>query len=256
MTPRRFTELAELAGNRYSLLVDSWQTIYARAVVAQDFGSARWLRQAEDNARGVADRHLASEREIINSITAHLVAQSRADASTPLGATLVGVGAENALPEHAMGLAEYLAGEIAAQIERDVAFLRRALMRVAAEVSWIADATGLPLRAAMIQWRVDYGDELRFYFRDRAGRKWPSQKFVRAAWRQHLLDTWNETMLGALSGLGQVEAEVRHADTNAKHHGLRISIIPGRGLPTYAEIRDEIFHTGADALLHPVREIR
>lgn len=239
---------ADQAARRYAALVEVWRGVYAGAVSAADFGSARALARAREAAHAAARTYLETERALITvtlpgvAHEAHRNARVAARVSDAL-----------ALPEPTGELLSatqsYLESELAAQVARDIALLLRRLRGAALEIGLAAQVQGTPFRTAAIQWCAHRGDTLRFHVADRRGRKWPSQSFVRAAWRQTLLDVYNLSVLETLAEQGIDHAVVRHPSPDGAVDGLVVALLPGTDHATYAEIRDEVFHPNSDAVL-------
>jgi hypothetical protein len=249
-----FTQDAEQAAQRYLVLVTALRGIHARAVTSPDLGSAKLANAIARDAYEVGRSFASGEEAIIAERTAATARNSRRETLLAIGAT----GTAETLPGRTSELLtssqSELHSEIVVQIERDVTFLKRALRSAAMEVEIAAQAQGIARRAAQIQRQLRTPGELRFHFQDRTGRRWPSQKFVRVVWRQHLLDVHNQVVMATLAEHGLDRAMIRHPDPRHRYAGQVIGLVPGLGLPTYAEIREEAFHPNAEAVLAPVSQ--
>ena len=242
------TAEAEAAAVRYGMLVDGWRSIYQREMDASDFGSARQMNRVSEQAYAIGRQFLDTEAGLIEESSMIIVREAlRAtsdELATPAAETLT-----DAVRDHLGDAENYLLHELSIQIERDIAFLKQSLRKAALQVTIAARAQRIPLRAALIQYRIGNTTELHFFFHDRRNQKWPSRKFVRAVWRHHLLALYNEVVLLTLADHGIETAMIRHADPNYHSHGLVIAMSSGTSLPTYSEIRNEIFHPNSDAVL-------
>jgi hypothetical protein len=249
MTPTQImTQDAEAAGARYGMMVDGWRALYGAALDQSHFGSPKQLADVTAQAYGLARTYLAVE-------TAFIARESDAYALEAQRATLDELGSDAATElsgpasEHLSALNDYLTHEIKVQIERDIAFLRQSLRSTYLQVQMASRANKLPLRSALMQYRIGNSAEIQFFFHDRRAQRWPSRRFIRSVWRQHLLAVYNETVLITLSEHGVDTAEIRHLDPKSQHHGAKLSIDSNTDLPTYAELKPVVFHPNADAIL-------
>lgn len=250
----RMTSEAEAAAQRYGTLVESWRSLYQRALDAHDFGMPRVIARVEREAYELAHRFLADETAHIERATGQIALDAQGATFAELSVTDADEFTE-AVSDHLSEAESYLNRELAIQIERDIAFLKLSLRRAMLQVSIAARAQRIATRTALIQYRIGNAQELHFFFHDRGNQKWPSRKFVRAVWRHHLLAVYNEVVLLTLSDHGLEEAEVRHLNPKSDVHLMRIAMGAGTSLPTYAEIRNEVFHPNADAILGRVSDV-
>jgi hypothetical protein len=242
------TARADAAAQRYEMLVDGLRAIYSRALDMANFGSAQASADAIANAYTIARRYLEAEE---NEIEAASDAVSEAAKTATLEAlkSKTSEHLDEQIESVLSDSDEYLTQEIRIQVERDIAFLRQALQKTALNVTIAARAQRLPVRAALMQYRTGRAQELHFFFHDRSNKRWPSRKFIRAVWRKHLLSIYNETVLLTIADHGIDRAQVVHEDPNAENHGLEVAINEGSAAVSYAEIREEIFHPNANAVL-------
>ena len=122
-------------------------------------------------------------------------------------------------------------------------------MQTALQVTVASKSEGISLQTALAQYRIGNAAELHFFFHDRRNQKWPSRKFIRAVWRHHLLTAFNEVTLLTLAEHGVTTARIEHINPKADSNGLLVAMNSSTELPTYAEIRNEIFHPNSDAIL-------
>lgn len=242
------TAEAEAAATRYGMVVDAWRAIYQREMDATDFGSTRQMSRVTEQAYAIGRQFLDTEANIIEDSSMMIVREALRVTSAEL-ATPVAVDLTDALREHLADAENYLLHELSIQIERDIAFLKQSLRKALLQVSVGARAQQIPTRTALIQYRIGNTTELHFFFHDRRNQKWPSRKFVRAVWRHHLLALYNEAVLLTLADHGIDKAMIRHMNPDSHSHGMVISMSSGSALPTYSEIRNEIFHPNSDAVL-------
>jgi hypothetical protein len=239
---------ADSAANRYGMLVEAWRASYARALDQSHFGTPKQLQQILVDAYAVAGLFLDAERQLIADVSDKIALEAQQATLDQLGAASASTLAD-AVSEHVRASDAYLEREVMIQIERDIAFLQMSVRRTYLNVSMSARAQNLATRAALMQYRIGNASELNFFFHDRRNQKWPSRRFVRAVWRQHLLSVYNETVLLTLIEHGLDTALIEHADKKAPPHGMEISVNSDSELPNYAEIKDDLFHPNADAFL-------
>ncbi|AMB48266.1 hypothetical protein [Methylobacterium sp. AMS5] len=248
ITTDLMTPAADAAGARYQGLVDAWSLIYADALGALDFGTPRMIERAGEEAYNLARAFLDTETGIVAEKIATIAHEALRAASRDLG-----VDDADDLPAHASETLSatqgYLVREITIQIERDIAQLQQSLRQTALQVKIAAAAQGISERAALIQHRIGSNETPAFHFRDRRNGKWPSRLFVRSTWRQSLLSAFNEVTLCMLAEHGIETAEVAHAHGKAGVHGMELALSSNSSLPAYGEVRNDIFHPNAEAIL-------
>ncbi|WP_342234647.1 hypothetical protein [Inquilinus sp. OTU3971] len=249
MIPALIHSAPDRAGERYLALLASFRGVLQASVQSDHPFELRAVESARAGLYGVARTYLATERALLDTAGHDIAQGALIDGLRDIGVSETARDVPARVSAHLSASGEHLLREVSTQIERDVTNVERVLRTVALDVDLRARSQGISDRAALIQVRANPPPEMRFYFSDRLSRKWPSQKFVRTAWRQHLLHAYNETYLLTLADHGFTEAEVRHPDS--KHHfdRLRFSIYPGGKLPSYAEIREEAFHPNSEAVV-------
>lgn len=248
--PALFSLTAEAASERYGDLVETWRGIYQSTLYSEGSEKPRAVNRVVQQAMEVARSYLARERGELYSGFYEVVLEARL-------ATLGDLNS-NARQEldHEMQTrldetVEYVLHEITIQVERDIAMLGHALRSTVLNVQLAAQSRGLHYRSALIEYRIGNASELHFFFHDRRNQKWPSRKFVRSVVRHNLIAAYNETVLMTMATHGVGMAEVVHLDAKADVQGIEIALSSGSSLPTYAEIRNEIFHPNSDAWLRP-----
>lgn len=244
----RLTQEAESAAVRYGLLTESWRSIFHSALNASDFGSPAVVDRAIEEAYAIASDYLAEERQFMARIVADIATEARQTTLLQIASVDASELSDRA-GEHLRATQSYIESELIAQIHRDVALLRQQLQRVDLEVTIASTSRGISERAALIEYRIGNQADLQFVFHDRHARKWASKKFVRAMWRHSLLSVYNEIVLITLAEHGLKRAQVVHQDPSAATHGMIIAMGSNAELPTYSEIRNEIFHPNANAVL-------
>lgn len=144
-------------------------------------------------------------------------------------------------------VAAYAARTIAAQADRDVVTMAQQIRDNGLRVDFNM-RSGMSLGAAAASVLVENAINPVFKFADRLGRTYKSSKLVRDTVRQNLLHTYNELYMQTAFEAGHDTLEVTHPDPNFKWFGKQLSIVSNdAGIPTYHEVRDEIFHPSSDA---------
>lgn len=242
------TTMAEAAATRYGLLIDGWKTLYGRALDDPRFGAPVQLREITEEAYSMARRYLATEaveiQDAMISVAKEALTATHAELSIEDSDEI-----PDAVDEHVSAFIEHLVSELAIQIERDIATLKKALQQTILGVTLAAAAQRLPLRTALIQHRIAMNTDIVFGFTDRKSVKWPARRYIRTIWRHDLLALYNDVVLMTLADAGVDTAHVRHTDPSSHVHGLQISIVDNTELPTLADIRDQTFHPNANAVL-------
>jgi hypothetical protein len=248
MITNRMSEWAEIASLRYKTLIDGFRSAFSAALNRPDFHSPAAVLELMEQAYQIRRVYLADEMKRVTDATDRIALEALTATSVQLRSTDQRELTDAHL-EHLNALESFLISEIGVQIERDIAFLRQSFLRVVLQIRIAARAQRTSLRSAMMEYRIGNMAELHFFFHDRGVRRWPSQKFIRSVWRQHLLNTYNDMVLIVLADHGSTIAEVRSQNPDHQFHGQRVALQPNTSLPSYAEIRAEIFHPNADAIL-------
>jgi hypothetical protein len=248
MILQRLTQEAESASVRYGMLTEAWRSIFHSALNASDFGAPAASDRAIEEAYVIAKDYLAEEREAVTRIFAEIARDAHQRTKDELRSVDASELSDDAL-EHLSATESYLIDELVAQIHRDVALLRQTIQRVVLEVSIASRSRGVSQRMALVEYRIGNQADLQFVFHDRQARKWASKKFVRAMWRHTALAVYNETVLMTLAEHGVTRAQVQHEDEKSDVHGKVIAMGSNSYFPTYSEIRNEIFHPNANAIL-------
>jgi hypothetical protein len=239
---------AEAAAQRYDLLVEGWRALYMRALNEPDFGTPRQLTRIAEQAYTMARTYLDTETQMIADVSDRISQTALHETTLQIGSQPAD-GLGEAIVDHVSNSGDYLRSHIAVQIERDIGTLKNALRQLHLTVSLAAQTTGMAWSSALTQYRVGGAERLQFQVYDRSSKKWISRRLVRTIWRQHLLGIYNETVLMTLADHGIDQAVVQHVNPQSDVHGMSILLFANGELPTYHDIRDEVFHPNADAIL-------
>lgn len=239
-----FTERATAAGERHLRLVTAFQGAYAETIAAPDRLSERAAGFLAARLFDLASLHNEDEAETLGADIAQSAGNARRDARAHLGITTADERAD-ALDNDILALREHVGTELQLQIRRDIEQVMRKHREFRLKVSLQRHATGMDERAA--EMAVLYADRWkRLTFADRAGRRWPSQRFVRTAWRQALVDAYLGAYLRAAAEHGEDHVLVFHPDRNHAHAFARIPLDDGGA--RLDEIRETVFHPNSEAL--------
>ncbi|CCG43289.1 hypothetical protein [Magnetospirillum molischianum] len=244
---------AERAGERYASLAHGMNGLYAEALGSVDPTSPKARSDLRIAIYQLAQSFVAGEQAFIDdglTVAAH---QGLADALEALG---LGETTAPDLPEPVSELlsatGEHLRAEIVMQIERDVLAVEKRLRDLALKVNVMTRASDISKRAAIIRAQIKDRGSVEFSFVDRAGRRWPSQRYISTVWRQHLLNVHVETTLHVFAERGAQAVEVVHPDPKSAKNGLMFGLVGQHDLPGLDEIRDDVFHPNSQVWLRPL----
>ncbi|MCP1540063.1 hypothetical protein [Methylorubrum extorquens] len=248
ITTQKMTPAADAAGARYQTFVDGLSIIYAEAIGARDAGNASVIARAATRAYDLSRLFLEKETEAVKAAFGEIASDALSAANDDLGSDDT-LELEDAASETLSATASYLLREITIQIERDIAQLQQAIRQTFLHARLNAQAAGTSLRRALLEHQFSSREAPAFHFRDRRNGKWPSRLFVRSTWRQALLSVFNEVTLTVLAAHGIGTAQIEHAHAKAGVHGQLVALGSNTALPAYGEIRNDIFHPNAEAVL-------
>jgi len=147
----------------------------------------------------------------------------------------------------------YAARLIAAQADRDVVAMAQHIRNNAIRVDMNTRAGASPSQAAAAIMLEDAHNPS-FRFQDRIGRNFKSSKHIRDTVRLTLRNVWLEVYMDAVFTHGHETVQITHPDPSYKWFGDEISLVSGRDLPTFYDIRDEVFHPSSEAGLTITKE--
>lgn len=251
MITNRLNELSERAADRYSQLIMAWQGLFQTSANSSNFGTSQGAVKMSDEAYVTARQFLENEATQIALAVNEIVSEARTDVLSQLQSsdeqdeTVV-------VSELVLQSQSYLAHELAIQIERDISLLKDTMRRMTIHVGMSAKIQNTSIRQALIQHRMINTEPVQFFFYARNSAKWPSRRFVRTLWRHTLLSVYNEIIMQALVDHNEFQAQVDHANVDFHAYGRIISLFDGSSLPTYLDVRNELFHPNSDAVLKRV----
>lgn len=247
--PERFSAVAQAAADRYLEMIYAFRAAYDGAVARHDALTPRAAEVLTGELYRIGRVHVATETQIIERELAQTVSDALRDVTSALAVTDTD-DIEKAVSDALSASHEHLRREVSAQVERDITTTIKRYRDLGLAVEIETRASGWQ-RSAVIARRRLAQPTLRHYFKDRSGRRWPSQRFIRSAWRHAMLDLYNEVVMHELATRGETEAIVWHPDRNARAFGQIVSLT-GEGV-AYEDIRDDVFHPNSDAILAAVQ---
>lgn len=241
------TEWAAGAADRYRLLLFVLGGATTRAVDTSGHLAAVKHTLARDLEKLVGT-HMGGEGQILLSRALEIAGVAQARAYSDLGLSKP----DATLPENLLtlvtGSAHALVKEVWNQASRDADAARAHARRQAMAINMVSTSQGVNLITAAIEVQRSR-KVVEFGARDRAGRLWGAENFIRTVVRHHLLTIYNDTYLSVLADHGVMTAKVQ-ADTPAhRYDGVLFSIVPTPGVDlTYEMIRSQIFHPNSNCL--------
>jgi hypothetical protein len=195
-------------------------------------------------ASGAARQWAGYEQGLLNEaamgVALHAWQQAHEDMELPI---------PTALEDHLAFIFEsvaYITRLLAAQADRDVVAMAQLIRNNAMRVDLNMRAGQTASQAASAVLAEDNSNPA-FRFTDRTGRNYKSSKHIRDVVRQSLVNIYNEVYMTAAFEHGHDTVQITHPDQNYKWFGKDVAIVSGRDLPTFYEIRDEVFHPSTEA---------
>lgn len=253
MITKRLSEIAEGAGERYLTVIFALRGSYDRALSANSPLAPQTNKLLSRDVFNISRMHLESEEKWLEELVWEVASQAITDALQALDLGNSSPDGMDALSDHLSAIWEHLRSEIAVQLERDASAIVQKHRKLGLQVKTQANATGWSESATLIHLRMS-DRALKFYFQDRAGRKWPSQKYVRTVYRGTLLALYNEVYLFTLAERGQRRAMIWHSDPNHRYAGTLIALDDDPKLTTYESIKEDAFHPNSDAVVRAVTQ--
>jgi len=146
-------------------------------------------------------------------------------------------------------LATWFRQELRAQIERDVNVLVQKRRELVLQASMNAKSSRVDLMTAYLDLIRMGRQKVDFFFTDRAGRRYPSQRFARQLFRQGLLTFALESYAIEGVALGVELVEVETSDPKNSFSGRILALAEHADFQTLSEVRDEIFHPNSNSFI-------
>lgn len=244
-----FETEAEAARERHLVFIASLTGEAQRAMVGHHAFTAIGARDLKSALVEIGWSYVENEAWRLGDIFSALSERAQKRAQSHLGLSDA-VKHEDALsellkdPEDAS--ASFLKGEIVAQVNRDVNQVVRSYRDASLRVLMKVDLGAETRDTAKVQVMIDeMNAKRRLWFRDRAGRRIPSQKHIRRLWRHVMRDHWVAAYMATLAGYGEKDALIWHVDPSHRAFGQVMRIGESDyGLDDY----EEVFHPNARAL--------
>ncbi|MDX5412911.1 MAG: hypothetical protein LPK02_07670 [Rhodobacterales bacterium] len=246
----RLEMVSELAGNRHLMFASAILDASGAAMAGPAAFTAEGSRRLKSSMVDMGWSYVEQERAIMADVIDETAKDAHRSAIEQLGYSdpekSFDALSERFSQSHA-ATEEYLYGEVVSQTNRDVNQVLRDYQNASLRVLMTADSKGISRTQAGMQVIMEeISIRRRLWFRDRAGRKIPSQKHIRRTWRMVLRDHWLTVYAQSMAMHGITEAVIWHPDPNHHAFGLKVDLTDvDLGLAN----RDEIFHPNARTLL-------
>lgn len=240
MNPNTLTEIATQASTRYQSVLDTFRGLLAGAQTrAFSMLVVSGLRK---QAQSVALAYLQVERDHIEEQLLGVAQEALGRARSDFG-VLSGADVPLNLQAFLEQSGAYLEGEIRAQLFRDIeaAVSRYREFAVAAELR--SRSAGVSIGQAIAS--INSDQRLKFNFRDRIGRLYPAQKFIRSVWRHTMLLVSTEFYMLEAASYGAATFTLDHPDQTATWAGTVINLDATSPL-SFQEVRAEVFHPNSN----------
>lgn len=246
MEPQVYTQEADDASSRYLVVLQAWRSLLSNSL-SSPF-SQKAVEELRANAVSIGETYFATERKLVKEALQNAAETAQKSAQTDLSLNPVSdiTDVKEAFLEQSE---EHLLGQIRAQLLRDIETLIQRFREFAIEAHIGAAARGFSTPSVRLGFEQD---RVRFYFRDRAARLYPSQKHIRTIWRQSLVSIGAEFYAMEAAERGCKSCVVEHLNPDSKWFGMTINLGGARDGNSFIELRDEVFHPNSDAMLKAV----
>ena len=241
--------VAESAVDRYNALLQGFSGLFSQALSSPDFTSSKARTWLSKSAYTLARSFLENERAIAQVETLESGLRGASAGVNDLGGIRHDPEVGTQLSELASASCDALIREIAIQIERDILTLVKKLRDLALSVNLMSSSGRLSRKAAMTKVKIDQGTSPSFSFVDRANRKLPSHKFIRAIWRQHLLTAHIEAHAKFLANAGLTRASIQSPNADHRFNNMIVGLTGEDDLPPLVDVMQEVFHPNSEAYL-------
>lgn len=233
MIDNAFSERAEQAAERYRLAIRAFVSVYQ--AMAQITPSAGSIRRMSEELVEIAEVHGQGESELLALDLDWVAEKAQEDAALHLGHS---PSRERDLPvsEALSASQSYVMRELSTQLQRDASQTLRQYRSIGLKAEIHRRATGLSRDASHLA-VLEADQPLRHWFQDRAGRRWPSRKFVRTLWRGALHGLYSEIYALELAKRGETRLILWHPDVNSSLFGEEVDLtVPGMAVETMRQI--------------------
>ena len=84
-------------------------------------------------------------------------------------------------------------------------------------------------------------------YRDRAGKKWTSARYVEVLYASALYELVNDRKVEVMAKRGRKTAWIDYP--NHDSHGQKLALVESQGLQNYNDLKAKVFHPGSEALI-------
>jgi hypothetical protein len=134
-----------------------------------------------------------------------------------------------------------------ARLLTDAQAIRQMFKKIALKAYVASQASTLFAEELFRRAYVEESRNFSFKQSDRRGRQFGAEIYWRYMLRSHFFGLVNSLSIMQLAEQGASAAKV-HAPGHG-YHGRAVGLRPNEGLPTYDDMRDEVFHPNSDALV-------
>ena len=211
------------AGRRHQVAVSSFLNQSNIAMTGHLALTRAGANELKGQLSSIGWSHIESEESIIGDAIRDIASEARTSALSHLGILDTQNLKEpiSELEESSREASEnYLLGEVVSQVNRDVNQVIKDYRNASLRAAMLVDLEDITPGDAKLNVMIDeINAKRKLWFRDRAGRKLPSQKYISRLWRQVIRDQWITSYLTTLSEHGETEAVIWHEDPNHRLYG-------------------------------------
>jgi hypothetical protein len=235
------------AATRYAGFGVELNALYVRALTHPDGITPALIGTFTDEVRQHLYKMLATEEDLITT-QLNAIAENALTALQAQGVTTSSEDMRMRVLAHVSASQAYLASEIFTQALRDINFVVYTLNTAGMTVNTRRQLRGGKAREQAIALLLER-PHLSFFFSNRAGHQIPVAHHMRLLWRQTMLSVHNETVLHALANTGRDRAAILINGDNGLEQTGEIALLPGHDLPTYLDVRNDLFHPNSRSFL-------
>jgi len=238
-----FSEASGNASERYLIMTGAFQSVYSTAV-GEGVYSELTTNGVRDELRDIGHTHYYAEEMALRQEMQDVISQARTSAMRHLGYESSKISLDTVYDAYNAQY-EFTKREIATQIERDISQIIKRYRNFGIKVELIRTTNGWS-EASSHSTMLMKEKRDKLWFRDRAGRRVPSQRYIRTLWKSSLRDLYVQAYLSQIAVFGEKFATIWHPNPKHKSFGSVI-YLDGRE-PAYDDLKDTVFHPNSDAL--------
>lgn len=243
-----FEEIAERARDRHVVLTEAMIGTFINTMQSQGL-NPRAAKALKSNLIDIASTAIETERALIRSELKDVSNNALQRLFDHLGVSASNERKQSfsdVLSELEDASDAFISDEIIAQISRDINQLVMQYRALAIKAITVAEIHNISRAEAEMRVQIETsGSAMKLWFKDRAGRKIQSHKFIRRLWRQIMRDHWVAVYVHGLSVNGHNFAVLHHPEPQHFTNGMVMQLdAEDYGL---ADI-DKVFHPGSRAL--------